>query len=179
MKPPAHLGRRVLHQGSVGTFGLHDVRFPNGHVATLELLEHPGASAIVPLLARDRVVLLRQYRLAAEGVIWEIPAGKLDPGEPPEACAHRELKEETGYRAGRMVRTGSILTAPGFTDEQIHLFCAFELEAGATAQEPNEMIEVHEVALDRAFDMIASGDIIDAKTVTGLFHARRILEGSP
>ena len=155
------------------------MRFSNGHETTLELLEHPGASAVVPFLSRDRIVLLRQYRLAASGVIWEIPAGKLDAGEAPDVCAERELQEETGYRARRIVRTGSILTAPGFTDERIHLFCAFDLEPGETAQEPNEMIEVHEVELERAFDMIASGEIVDAKTVTGLFHARRILGSLP
>lgn len=176
LQPPEVLGRRVLYQGNVGAFGLHEVRFANGHLDVLPLLEHPGASAVVPFLAPDRIVLLRQYRLAASGTLWEIPAGKLDAGEDPTTCAHRELREETGFRAGRMLETGSILTAPGFTDERIHLFCAFDLTAGETAQEPNEQIEVHEVSLAHAFEMIADGEIVDAKTVTGLLHARRILD---
>jgi len=174
IKAPESLGHRVLHESNVGRFGLHDLRFPNGHIDTLVLLEHPGAAAVVPFVAPDRIVLLRQYRLAARGVIWEIPAGKLDPGEAPATCAARELGEETGFRAGRLEQTGSILTAPGFTDERIHLFCAFDLTQGQARPEANELIEVHEVSLARAFEMIASGEIIDAKTVAGLFHARRI-----
>jgi ADP-ribose pyrophosphatase len=85
---------------------------------------------VVPFLDRDHVVLLRQFRHAAGGTIWEVPAGKLDRGEDPAVCAVRELEEETGYRAGRVVQTGSVLTTPGFTDERIHLFCAYDLVPG-------------------------------------------------
>jgi ADP-ribose pyrophosphatase len=171
--PPRELARRILHQGPVGAYGLCDVEFPGGHRSTLVVLAHPGAAAVVPFLDARRIVLLRQYRHAVGGPIWEIPAGKLDPGEAPEHCAARELREETGYRAGRVVRTGEILTAPGFTDERIHLFCAYDLTPGSAAPEPNESLELHEVELAHALAMVQRGEIIDAKSIAGLFHAGR------
>ncbi len=167
------LGRRILHTGPVGSFGLYDLELPTGARCTLELLRHPGAAAVVPFLDARRIVMLRQYRFAADGYIWEVPAGKLDAGETPEACAARELREETGYRAGRIERTGSILTTPGFTDERIHLFCARDLEPGAMAHQDSEVIEIREVAFAEALAMIDRGEIVDAKSIAALFHARR------
>jgi ADP-ribose pyrophosphatase len=169
--------RRVLHTGKVGVFGLETVELPSGHVTTLEMLRHPGAAAVVPFVDEDarRILLLRQYRYAVGGWLWEVPAGKLDPGEEPAVCARRELEEETGYRAGRMERTGEILTAPGFTDERIHLFCAYELAEGTQARGPGEIIELHERTLDEAMAMVESGEIVDAKTIVALWHARRRL----
>ena len=165
--------RRVLHEGNVGSFGLEDVELRSGKRVTLELLRHPGASAVVPFLDNDRILLLRQYRYAAGGDIWEIPAGKLDPGEPPETCALRELEEETGYRAGRLERTGEILTSPGFTDERIHLFCAYDLEPGRLQHGSAELIEIHERAFEEVLEMIDRGEIIDAKSIVALHHAER------
>jgi ADP-ribose pyrophosphatase len=178
-REPVCVSRRVLRTGPVGSYGVCEVRFPGGYVATLDLLEHPGAAAVVPLLAGGDIVLLRQYRFAAHGYIWEIPAGKLDPGEAPEACAARELSEETGYVAGRLTRVGAVLTAPGFTDELIHLFCAEALSPGAHARERDELIEVHRMPLARAWDMVQSGEIVDAKTIAGLVHARRLAGATP
>ncbi len=169
---------RELHRGSIGVIGIHEVELPSGEPIELVLIEHPGAIAIVPFLDRDRIVLLRHYRYAAGGVIWEVPAGKLDRGEPPDRCAARELEEETGYRAGRIVRTGRILTTPGFTDEIIHLYCAFELAPGPTAHQPGELIEVREVHFDDALAMIASGELIDAKSIAALHHASRLRAGA-
>jgi ADP-ribose pyrophosphatase len=166
--------RRVLFDGRVGSFGLDEVTLPSGRRVTLELLRHPGAAAVVPFLDDGRILLLRQYRYAAGGNIWEIPAGKLEAGEAPEVCAARELEEETGFRAGRLVRVGEILTSPGFTDERIHLFCAYELAPGNTAHEPAEVIEVHKILFDQAMDMITGGEIIDAKSIVALHHAARI-----
>jgi ADP-ribose pyrophosphatase len=166
-------GRRILHEGSVGSFALHDIELPSGHRFTLEVIRHPGAAAVLPFLDRERIVLIRQYRFAPGLVLWEVPAGKLDPGEAPEACAARELAEETGYRAGRIERTGSILTTPGFTDERIHLFCAWDLEAGTPAREQNEWIEVRDVELGEALAMVERGEILDAKTIVALHHAAR------
>ncbi|MFI5315269.1 MAG: NUDIX hydrolase [Myxococcota bacterium] len=165
--------RRVIWEGGVGSFGLDTVVLPSGERAELALFRHPGASAVVPFLDAEHVVMLRQFRHAAGGVIWEVPAGKLDPGEEPLACAARELAEETGYRAGRLVRTGAILTTPGFTDEKIHLFCAYDLVAGTAAPEAHEVIRTEVVALERALAMIESGEISDGKTIAALFLAAR------
>jgi len=165
--------RRVIWEGSVGSFGLDTVVLPSGERATLAIFRHPGASAVVPFLDAENVVLLRQFRHAAGGVIWEVPAGKLDRGEDPARCAARELEEETGYRAGRLVQTGSILTTPGFTDERIHLFCAYDLVEGATAHEADEVIRTEVIALERALALIESGEISDGKTIAALFLAAR------
>ncbi|MBW2280316.1 MAG: NUDIX hydrolase [Deltaproteobacteria bacterium] len=163
--------RRVLHTGAAGTFGLHDLELSTGERFELQLLRHPGASAIVPFLDEDRVLLLRQYRFAIDDVLWEVPAGKLEPGESPEACAARELAEETGYRAGRLERTGEIVTTPGFSDERIWLFRAHDLAPGPTAHD-RELIEVHEVPLTEALEMVDDGRITDAKTIAALWHVR-------
>ena len=169
------VGRRVLWTGSVGTFGLETVDLVNGHRAELAILRHPGAAAVVPFLDRERIVLLRQFRHAAGGTIWEVPAGKLDGGEDPALCAARELQEETGYRAGRIEPTGAIFTTPGFTDEKIWLFAAFDLVAGESAHEDHELIRTEVVALARALDMIERGEITDGKTIAALFLASRRL----
>ncbi len=165
--------RRVIWQGSIGSFGIDEVVLPSKQRVEIAVLRHPGASAIVPFLGEDRILLLRQYRHAASGTIWEVPAGKIDPGEDPAVCAARELEEETGYRAGRIEATGSILTTPGFTDERIHLFCAYDLVRGNMAHESDEVIEVHERTLGEALEMIDRGEIDDAKSIAALYHAAR------
>jgi ADP-ribose pyrophosphatase len=165
--------RRVIHRGKVLVHAIEEVELPNGNRVEFEVIRHPGAAAIVPFLSEDRILLLRQYRHAVGGYIWEIPAGKLDGGEDPRACAERELQEETGYRARRIERTGSILTTPGFTNEIIHLFSAFDLEPGAAAHEAAEVIEIHEVPFEEALAMIDRGEIVDSKTLAALFHACR------
>ena len=119
-------------------------------------------------MTRERVpnvILLRQYRYAAGGTLWEAPAGKLDDGESPEACAIRELEEEAGVTANRLVPLTTLLTTPGFSDERVHLFLATGLEDGRQALEEHEVIECHRMPLARAVDMVLSGDIVDGKTV--------------
>jgi ADP-ribose pyrophosphatase len=167
------LERRVLWEGSVGSFGIDSVELPGGTRAELALLHHPGAAAVVPFLDAEHVILLRQFRHAAGGVIWEVPAGKLDGNEDPAVCAARELEEETGHRAARIVRTGEIFTTPGFTDERIHLFRAHDLTPGTQAHEAHELIQSEVVPLARALDWIASGEIRDAKTIAALYLAAR------
>ncbi|MDE2663625.1 MAG: NUDIX hydrolase [Gemmatimonadota bacterium] len=161
------------------------VRFPDGSIGRLELIRHPGASAVVALdlpdppdrtaaAAREPIVtLVRQYRYAARGFIWEVPAGNLEPGEPPEACALRELEEEAGLRAGRLERLASVRTTPGFTDEVIHLFAAWDLEAGETSHEASEFMDVHRLPLRRTIEMIDAGEISDGKTICALTLAAR------
>ncbi len=152
-----------------------EVTLPNGRTATLDLIRHPGAAAVVPFLDDERVLLIRQYRHAAGGTILEVPAGKLEPGEEPSSCALRELEEETGRRAQRIEALGSILTTPGFTDERIHLFAAFDLEQVPRALEADEIIEEAPMSLGSALDLIWSGELTDAKTVVALLHAARLV----
>lgn len=151
------------------------VELPSGHETELDIVRHPGASCVVPLLSDDEVLLIRQYRHATGGTLLEAPAGKLDPDEPPEACAARELVEETGYRAGRIEHLSSIWTTPGFTDEVIHLYAAFELEHVGQRLEPDEVIELAPMPLDDALARIFTGELRDAKTALALLLTARRL----
>ncbi|MDW7708884.1 MAG: NUDIX hydrolase [Deferrisomatales bacterium] len=147
---------------------------PGGRTLPLEVVRHPGGAAAVAVDHRGRVCLLRQFRHAVGGWLWEIPAGKLDPGETPERTARRELEEEAGVRAGTWLSLGQIVTAPGFCDEVIHLFLAQDLETGNPRPEDHEVLEVHWVDLGEALRR-AAGELRDAKTVAGLFRAREAL----
>lgn len=168
------LSRTSLWRGSVGEFGEERVVLPDGHEMTLAILKHPGASAVVPFVSDTEVALLRQYRHAAGETLWEIPAGKLDPGETPAACAARELAEETGYRAAHIDSLGSILTTPGFTDEVIHLFAARGLSAGLSETDADEVLETVVLTFDDALGLIDRGEIRDGKTICALLKAARM-----
>lgn len=142
----------------------------------MEMVRHPGASAVVPFIsdpagADPQVLLIRQYRYAAKGYLYEIPAGRLNAGEDPQDCARRELKEETGCSAERMERLFTMYTTPGFTDEKIHLFMATGLTAGETKHEADEFLELQPMLLSQALQMVESGEIQDAKTALGLLFA--------
>lgn len=177
-EPPDRIDTRVAYRGRVFDVDLDTVRFPNGSTGELETIRHPGASAVLPLYEAVEtkaaegpvVVLIRQYRYAAGGLVWEVPAGKLDAGETPEVCARRELEEETGLRAKQLRRLSSVFTTPGFTDEVIHLFLATGLEPGRVRHEPSEFIEVCELPLSDAIERIRTGEISDAKTVCTLLY---------
>jgi len=151
------------------------VQLPNGQQVELDIVRHPGASAVVPFVSVDEVLLIRQFRHAAGGSILEVPAGKLDAGDTPEACAARELEEEAGRRAGRLEKLGWIFTTPGFTDEKIHLFAAYDLELVPTRHERDEVIELVPMRLSSALEMIWRGELHDAKSALALlFAARRV-----
>jgi ADP-ribose diphosphatase len=149
------------------------VTLPNGRSVELDIVHHPGASAVVPFVGPRQVLLIRQYRHAAGGTILEVPAGKLDPGDTPERCATRELAEEAGCRAGRLTKLGWIFTTPGFTDEVIHLFAAFDLTRGPTQHEDDEVIELIELPLTEALELIWRGELVDAKSALAVIHAAR------
>ena len=166
------MSERVAYRGRSLTVVSEDVELPNGHRVTLDIVKHPGASAVVPFTSERDVLLIHQFRHAAGGTIWEVPAGKLD-GESPERCAARELEEEVGRRAGRLVALASILTTPGFTDEVIHLFAAFDLAPVPQRLEHDEVIEVVPTSLEQALAMIWSGELRDAKSSLALLHAAR------
>lgn len=157
-----------VYKGRVITLNLETVTLPNGVSVELEVVRHPGAAAIVPLKNDHTVILIRQYRLAADGYIYEIPAGKLHPGEDPAFCATRELEEETGYRAGHLDKIATFFTAPGFTDEVMHLYVARDLAPGAQALDSDEVLEIIEISLEKAMAQIRDGTIRDAKTIIGL-----------
>ena len=150
-----------------------NVQLPNGQQVELDIVRHPGASAVVPFVSVDEVLLIRQYRHAAGGSILEVPAGKLDPGDTPEQCAARELEEEAGRRAGRLEKLSWIFTTPGFTDEVIHLFAAFDLEPVPTRHERDEVIELVPMRLSTALELVWSGQLHDAKSAMALLFAAR------
>jgi len=169
----------LIHQGRIIRLEQHTVEFPDGSTGQLDVVRHPGAAAVVPLLddpgsPDPRVLLIRQFRHAVGGWLWEIPAGRLDPGEKdhPEQCAKRELKEETGCTAASMRLLLSIVTTPGFSDEVIHLFLATGLTRGEAAREEDEFMELHELPLSKVRKMIQSNEITDAKTLVGLTYVQ-------
>lgn len=170
------LARRELWQGNVGRFGEEDIELADGRRITLAVLLHPGACAVVPLLDDGRVVMLRQYRYAVHRTLWEVPAGKIDPGEPLEQCAHRELEEETGYQAAQLISLGSIVMTPGFCDERIHLYLARGLRPGKQALEINETLQCLPMPFEEALALAENGEIDDAKTAVALLRARRQIE---
>ena len=159
---------KSIYHGKVITVNIDTVTLPNGLTVDLEMVRHPGAAAVVPLKEDGTVILIRQFRHAAGGFIYEIPAGKLHPGEDPKACAARELEEEIGYQAGRLELLSSIFTAPGFTDEVIHIYKATAMTKGRQHLDRDEVLDVIEMPLQEAMDMIRVGTIRDAKTMVGL-----------
>ncbi|HYM48454.1 MAG TPA: NUDIX hydrolase [Burkholderiaceae bacterium] len=167
----------TVYSGKVVNISLDQVDLPNGRRAELEIIHHPGGAAAVALDADGRVCLLRQFRHAAGGWIWELPAGKLEPQESPELTATRELEEEAGRRAARWVSLGYMLSSPGVFDERIYLFLARDLTEVPLNHEIHESIEVHWLPFTQALHMAQSGEILDSKTIAGLFRAQAVLAG--
>jgi ADP-ribose pyrophosphatase len=157
-----------IYQGRVVTLDVDTVKLPNGLTVDLEVVRHPGAAAIVPMKDPETVVMIKQFRHAAGGFIFEIPAGKLHPGEDPRECAARELEEEIGYTSRSFVHLSSIFTGPGFTDEVIHIYHATNLEKGVQRLDRDEVLDVVEMSLKEAMVKIEDGSIRDAKTIVGL-----------
>lgn len=159
---------RNIYTGKVVTLNIDTVRLPNGVTVDLETIRHPGAAAVVPIKNDGTVVLIRQFRHAAGGFIYEIPAGKLSPGEDPLNCAARELEEEVGYRASTFELLSSIFTAPGFADEVIHIYKATGLTKGRQHLDRDEVLEIVEMPLEEAITRIQDGTIRDGKSIVGL-----------
>lgn len=182
-KPEAQLASRELYAGKIMRLNRDTVRFPDGSVTEeFDIVRHPGASAIVPFMSdpegeNPQLLLLRQYRYAAGGYVYEIPAGRLDGGESPADCAARELKEETGCTAERLVPLTTMFTTPGFTDELIHLFMATGLTHGAHEREADEFVDIVIMSLSEALELIRTGEIIDAKTSLGILFAAGFMTG--
>jgi ADP-ribose pyrophosphatase len=170
------LSSRRVYSGRIVNLDVDTVRFPNGSTGELEMVRHPGAAAVVPFLSDPaggdpQILLLKQYRYAAEEFVYEIPAGRLDPGETPLNCARRELSEETGCEAERIEHLYTFYTTPGFTDEKIHAFMAVGLIHGESCHETDEFITVETLTLSHALGLIEKGEIKDAKTALSILYA--------
>jgi ADP-ribose pyrophosphatase len=169
---------RTVFVGRVVTVNIETVRLPNGHVADLDIIHHPGGAAIVAVDSQRRACLIRQFRHAAGGWIWELPAGKLEPNEPAQQTARRELEEEAGASAHSWTDLGPYVSSPGVFTEIVHLYLARDLEPVNISHEPGEMIEVHWIDLEEACARALDGRISDGKTAVGLLRARSVLEHS-
>lgn len=164
--------RRAVYVGKIIDLGLERVELPNGELVELEIVRHPGGAATVALDEQGRVCLLRQYRHAAGGWLWELPAGKLDAGETPASTARRELTEEAGLAADDWTDLGYLLSSPGILAEVIHLYLARGLRVVPQDHASDEIIEIHWLPLDQALRWCVDGTITDAKTLIGLFRAQ-------
>ena len=169
----------LIHKGRVFNVFQETVTLPNGASIKLDIIRHPGATAIVPLTRSHNVIMLEQYRHAVGGTIWEIPAGTLDDKEAPLTCAQRELTEETGYTAATWRKLGEITPVPGYSDERIQIFLATDLSISVQNLDADEALEVREVTFTEALNMISRGGIQDAKTICGLFMAHACLKQHP
>ena len=181
--PPARIDSEAVYDGRIVRLSVDTVRFPDGSEGQLEMIRHSGASAVLPFIGGVHdpdpdVLLVHQYRYASDGYLYEVPAGRpASPEESWEECAHRELEEETGMRAGSLTPLTAIYTAPGFTDEVIRLFVATDLEPGEHSRDPDEFIEVVRVAFTEALEMIRDGRIVDAKSIATILFTDRFLRG--
>jgi len=172
----AKIGSRRVYTGRVLNLDIDKVRFPDDSTGELEIIRHPGASAVVPFLSDPagedpQILLIKQYRYAAEDFLYEVPAGRLDPNEAPADCARRELLEETGCTAEHIEPLYTFYTTPGFIDERIHGFMATGLTRGESKREADEFLTLETMTLSRALELVRKGEIGDGKTAVLLLYA--------
>jgi 8-oxo-dGTP pyrophosphatase MutT (NUDIX family) len=163
--------RKMIYDGRVIKVSIDTVDLPNGMRLPLEIVRHPGGAAVVAIDAQDRVCLLRQFRYAAGGYIYELPAGKLEPDEPPETTARRELAEEAAVDAVHWESLGAYFSSPGVFTEVIHLYLATQLTAAVAAPEADEVFQVEWWPLAHAVERARNGELTDAKTIIGILRA--------
>lgn len=168
---------KEIFKGRVVHLTLDTVELPNGHRSTREVVRHPGAVAVIARNEDGKVLLVRQYRYALDKILYEIPAGKLEPGEDPDAAARRELEEETGYRCGEIRRIASFYSSPGFSDERLTLYFTDDLLGGRQHLDDDEFLEVYAVDVDEAVDMAADGRIQDAKSNYAVQYLQLLARG--
>ena len=159
---------QFIYRGRIVDLSLEEHRLPDGRSASFEIIRHSGGAAVLPVLDEGRIVLIRQYRAAVGQTLWEIPAGRLEPGEEAAACVLRELREEAGYRAGHLEKLGDLYPAVGYSDELIHLYLARDLVPVPRAPEPDEVIETFVLTIEDVRGMLRRGEIRDAKTQLAL-----------
>ena len=176
MLKPATIHSNLEHRGRIIQVSTERLRYPNGREYDIDLVRHPGAAAVVAVDGAERVCVVRQYRHGVEDFLWEIPAGKLDAGEPPQVCAVRELAEETGVQATHWTSLGLFIPAPGIFTELIHLYLARGLEIGHAKPDADEDLELKWLPLGEAIELCMSGAWNDGKTAVGLCRARYRLQ---
>lgn len=167
------ISRETVFAGHVLDVAVEKHRMPDGRESSFEIIRHPGGAAVLPVLGDGRVLLIRQFRPSLGEMVFEIPAGRLEPGESALDCAGRELREETGYAAARLQPLGGFYSTIGFCDEYIHLFLGCTLTLVEQSLEPDEIIELYPLSLDEALAKVQTGEIVDGKTQLALFHYRR------
>jgi ADP-ribose pyrophosphatase len=180
---PTRLSHEVLYRGKVFDLEVDRIRYPSGNEGVREVARHPGGAVAVPYFPDGSVLLVRQFRYPLQGYTLELPAGKLDPGEDPEAAAKRELEEETGWVAGSLEKLTALLTTPGFCTEVLHIYLATGLtlsSRGHRREEGEAGMSLHFVLLAEALEMVERRELVDSKTIVGLFLAqRRLARASP
>ena len=176
MLKPLVVASTPAHNGRVIQVSTERLRYSNGREYDIDYVRHPGAAAVVAIDDAKRVCVVRQYRHGVQDFLWEIPAGKLDPGEPPEICAPRELKEETGVEAARWTSLGIYVPAPGIFTEVIHLYLARDLQIGAASPDADEELEIKWLPLEDAMGHILRGEWNDGKTAMALWRAQYRLQ---
>jgi 8-oxo-dGTP pyrophosphatase MutT (NUDIX family) len=172
MQKPIVVASKPVHDGKVIKVSVERLRYSNGREYDIDFVRHPGAAAVVAVDAQSRVCVVRQYRHGIEDFLWEIPAGKLDPGEAPAVCAHRELAEETGVTAKRWTELGLYIPAPGLFTEVIHMYLARDLHVGASQPDADEELELQWLPFDEALAKVQRGEWNDGKTAHGLLRAQ-------
>ncbi len=171
------LSSKEIFSGNLLKLRVDQVLLPNGRKSTREIVEHPGAVAVVAITDNDEILMVRQYRKAIERELLEIPAGKLEKGEPKETCVKRELMEETGYYPNELKHLTSFYTSPGFSNEIIHLFLAKNLIKKTRDADFDEYLQAEKITIEEALKKIQSGEIVDSKTITGLLLAFFLIKG--
>jgi ADP-ribose diphosphatase len=176
MLKPTTVASHLIHRGRIIQVSTEVLRYSNGREHELDFVRHPGAAAVVAVDAENRVCLVRQYRHGIADFLWEVPAGKLDPGEAPETCAVRELAEETGISARSWLSLGLYLPAPGIFTEVIHLYLARELKVGEAKPDVDEELELAWRPFGDALSMVQRGELNDGKTAMALLRAQAHLQ---
>jgi ADP-ribose pyrophosphatase len=171
------LSSKQMFSGNLLKLRVDEVLLPNGRKSTREIVEHPGAVAVVAITENDEVLMVRQYRKAIERELLEIPAGKLEEGESREVCVERELMEETGYFPNELTYLTSFYTSPGFSNEILHLFIAKNLIKKSRDADFDEYLQAEKVPFEEAINKIRTGEIVDSKTITGLLLAYDQIKG--
>ncbi len=166
---------KEIYDGRVVKLRVEEVELPDGSPAVRELIAHPGGAGMIAVDGNRNVLMVRQYRIAAKAMMLEIPAGKLEYGEDPLSCAEREIVEETGYKAGKIVKLGSYYATPGYCEEILSLYLGTDLAWQGQHLDEGEFLNVEKYPLDTLYEMVMNNEIVDAKTAIAILKAKQIL----